>query len=192
MGLSVRKLFDENLKITLIIDNCQDLPNISILRALQLLVPSWNDVTKTTVANCFRKAKIPKENQNDAVADIDDPFRGLQEDLYKLRQCHRDLVPKKLIAEDVVQIDSNIITTEAPMTDEEILLSTILKGIDKEDEEDGIEVFDDAVVEPNALNALQKLCFFRGVGNDMLEFLQRFKSLHLHDAARKHSYIIIL
>ena len=78
------------------------------------------------------------------------------------------------------------------MTDEEILLSTILEGIDKEDEEDGIEVFDDAVVEPNALNALQKLCFFRGVGNDMLEFLQRFKSLHLHDAARKHSYIIIL
>lgn len=126
MGLSGKKLFDENLKITLIIDNCQDLPNISIPRALQLLVLSWNDVTKATIANCFRKAKILKENQNNAVADIDDPFRGLQEDLYKLRQCHRDLVPEKLIAEDVVQIDSIIITTEAPMTDEEILLSTIL------------------------------------------------------------------
>lgn len=62
MGLSGKKLFDENLKITLIIDNYQDLPNISIPRALQLLVLSWNDVTKATIANCFRKAKILKEN----------------------------------------------------------------------------------------------------------------------------------
>ena len=30
----------------------QDLPKISILRALQLLVASWNDVTKTTIVNC--------------------------------------------------------------------------------------------------------------------------------------------
>ena len=64
------------------LDQEKDLPKISILRALQLLVASWNDVTKATVVNCFRKAKIPKENQNDAVADIGDPFRTLQEDLY--------------------------------------------------------------------------------------------------------------
>ena len=36
----------------------QDVPNISILRALQRLVASWNDVTKTTIVNCFGKAKI--------------------------------------------------------------------------------------------------------------------------------------
>ena len=36
----------------------QDVPNISILRALQRLVASWNDVTKTSIVNCFGKAKI--------------------------------------------------------------------------------------------------------------------------------------
>ena len=40
----------------------KDLPKISILQALQLLVASWNDVTKVTVVNCFQKAKISKEN----------------------------------------------------------------------------------------------------------------------------------
>ena len=38
-----------------------DLRRILILRALQLLVASWNDVTKTTIVNCFGKANfLPK------------------------------------------------------------------------------------------------------------------------------------
>ena len=58
---------------------------------------------------------------------------------------------------------------------------------------DGIEIFHDPVVKPssieitNALNTLQNLCLFREVGNDILEFLQRFESLHVYDAARKQS-----
>ena len=39
----------------------------------------------------------------------------------------------------------------------------------------------------NALNTLQNLCLFHEVGNDMLELLQRWESLHVHDAARKQS-----
>ena len=38
----------------------------------------------------------------------------------------------------------------------------------------------------NALNTLN-LCLFREVVNDILELLQRFKSLHVYDAARKQS-----
>ena len=183
-----KTFFNENLKITLIIDNCpadrtignlcnvcliflppkttsvsqpmnqgvikclktnycrrlvrmmitKRFTKISIPRALQLLVASWNDVTKSTVVNCFREAKISKENQIVAVADIDEPFRALQEDLYELQQCHLDLVPEKLTTEDVVHIDSNIITTEVPKTDEEILASATLEAEYKENEKDGI------------------------------------------------------
>ena len=62
--------------------------------------------------------------------------------------------------------------------------------------EDGMETFDDPVVKPssieitNALNTLQNLYLFNDVGNDMLEVLQRFESLHVHDAARKQSSIL--
>ena len=37
----------------------------------------------------------------------------------------------------------------------------------------------------NTLNTLQNLRFFHEVGNNVLELLQRFESLHVHDAARK-------
>ena len=42
----------------------------------------------------------------------------------------------------------------------------------------------------NALNTLQNLRLFHEVGNDMLELLQRFESLQVHDAARKQSSIL--
>lgn len=34
----------------------------------------------------------------------------------------------------------------------------------------------------NGLNTSQNLCFFNEVGNDVLELLQRFESLLVHDA----------
>ena len=42
----------------------------------------------------------------------------------------------------------------------------------------------------NALNTLQNLRIFHEVGNHVLELLQRFKSLHVEDAARKQSSIL--
>ena len=42
----------------------------------------------------------------------------------------------------------------------------------------------------NALNTLQNLCLFHEVGNVMLQILERFESLHVHDAARKQSSIL--
>ena len=56
----------------------QDLPKISILRGLQLLVASWNDVTKTTIVNCFEKAKISAKDQINAAEDSDYPFKRIR------------------------------------------------------------------------------------------------------------------
>ena len=42
----------------------------------------------------------------------------------------------------------------------------------------------------NALNTLQNVCLFHEVVNHMLELLQRFESLHVHDAARNQSSIL--
>lgn len=80
------------------LDQGQDLPNISVLYALQWLEASWNDLTKaTTVINFFRKAKISKENQTDAAANMDDR-------LSEQRQYNPELVSEELTAEDVVNL----------------------------------------------------------------------------------------
>ena len=102
------------------LDQGQDLPKISILLALQLLVSSRNNVRKVTIVNCFQIAKISAENQ---VEGRDNPFKALQENLTELRQSNPDLVPDQLSAANVFGIDSNLITTDAPTTDKEILES---------------------------------------------------------------------
>ena len=77
----------------------QDLLKISILRALQLLLVSWNDVTKTTIVNGFGKAKISAKDQINAAKNNDDPFKELENDLTELRKNDPTLVPQDLIAQ---------------------------------------------------------------------------------------------
>ena len=179
------------------LDQGQDLPKISILLALQLLVASWNNVGKATIVNCFRKAKISAENQVDALEDSDDPFKALQENLTELRQSNPDLVPDELSATDVVDIDASLITTNAPTTDKEILESVQLED-EEMDEDDGIEIFDEPVAKPtsievgNALETLQNLCLFNENGNEMRVLLQQLESLHVRNSlnSRKQSSIL--
>ena len=101
----------------------QDLTKISILRALQLLVASWNDVTKTAIVSCFGKAKISAKDQVNAAEDSDDPFKKLENHLTELRKIDPTLFPQDLTAQEIVDVDINVITTDKPETDEEILES---------------------------------------------------------------------
>ena len=179
------------------LDQGQDLPKISVLLALQLLAASWNNVGKATIVNCFRKAKISAENQVDALEDSDDPFKALQENLTELRQSNPDLVPDELSAADVVDIDSSLITTDAPTTDKEILESVQLED-EEMDEDNGIKIFDEPVAKPtsievgNALETLQNLCLFNENGNEMRVLLQQLESLHVRNSlnSRKQSSIL--
>lgn len=66
-----------------------------MIHALQLLVASWNDVTKASIVSSFRKSKTSAENQIDIAKDIDDPFKDFQRDLPKLGKSNPDLFPEE-------------------------------------------------------------------------------------------------
>ena len=150
----------------------QDLPKISILRALQLLVALWNDVTKTTIVSCFGKAKISAKDPVNAAEDSDDPFKELQNNLTELRKIDPTLV-QDLTAREIVDVDINVITADNPETEEEILESV---RSDKNEDTNGddslkiMEVFDEPIDKPtqteigNALETLQNLCLFNKGG----------------------------
>ena len=53
------------------------LAKVSLLTALQLLASAWNEVSQTTFANCFKKAKIAEKDQTIAINDEDDLFKRL-------------------------------------------------------------------------------------------------------------------
>ena len=178
----------------------QHLPKISILRTLQLLIASWNSVTKTTIVNCFRKAKISAKDQVNAAEDSDDRFKELENDLTKLRKINPMLVPQDLTAQEIVDVNINVITTHNPETDEEILESVQSDKYEEPNGDDSLEimeVFDDPIGKPtqteigNALETLQNLCLFNKSGDDMHLLLQCFESLVLKDelAVRKQSSI---
>ena len=119
----------------------QGLPKISILRALQLLVVSWNDVTKTTIVNCFGKANISAKDQVNAAEDSDDPFKELENDLTELRKIDPTLVPQDLTAQEIVDVDINVITTDNPETDEEILESVLSDKDEETNGDDSLEIW---------------------------------------------------
>ena len=178
----------------------QHLPKISILRTLQLLIASWNSVTKTTIVNCFRKAKISAKDQVNAAEDSDDRFKELENDLTKLRKIDPMLVPQDLTAQEIVDVNINVITTHNPETDEEILESVQSDKYEEPNGDDSLEimeVFDDPIGKPtqteigNALETLKNLCLFNKSGDDMRLLLQCFESLVLKDelAVRKQSSI---
>ena len=53
-------------------------------------------MTPECITNCFRKAGISTQTQENAVNDEDDPFQDLQETLDELKQLEADLVPDEL------------------------------------------------------------------------------------------------
>ena len=152
-----------NLKIKHL-EQGQDLPKISILRALQLLAASWNNVIKTTIVKCFGKEKISAKDQVNATEDSDNPFKQLENDQIELRKINPTFVPQDLTAQEIVDVDINVTTTDNPKTDEEILESV---WSDKDEETIGdnsleiMKVFDEPIDKPteteigNALETLQ-------------------------------------
>ena len=63
------------------LDSNKPLPKVSLLTALQLLVSAWNEVSQTTIVNCFKKAKISEKDQTITINDEDNPFKDINENM---------------------------------------------------------------------------------------------------------------
>ena len=78
--------------------------------------------------------------------DSENPFKELENDLTELRKVDPTLVPQYLTAQEIVDVNINVITTDNPETDEEILEPV---RSDKDEETNGddsleiMEVFDE-------------------------------------------------
>ena len=83
------------------LDQDKPIPKISLLKAMQLLVSAWNDVSKEAVINCFRKANISEKIQMNAVNDVGDPFKELNESLKELQAKDPSLVPENMTVQVV-------------------------------------------------------------------------------------------
>ena len=82
------------------LDSNKPLPKVSLLTALQLLVLVWNEVSQTTIVNCFKRAKIWEKDQTIAINDEDGAFKEINENMKELRGKKPSLVPENMTAKD--------------------------------------------------------------------------------------------
>ena len=103
-------------------DNKKPQPKLSILDAMAILTEAWGRVSEETIHNCFRKAGIGNQAQQSALNDYDDPFKILLGDISALWERSPELVPDEVSAEDVVDTDSGVLTSDiGSLSDEDIL-----------------------------------------------------------------------
>ena len=113
------------------------LPEVAILKAMQILFSAWNPVSTETIVNCFRKAGISTENHEVAIAD--EGFQGFAEwDWCFTRRC----VPEDVNAASLTDVDAEVSAVQPPLTDSKILAKLFENGniVDGYDEVmDGLE-----------------------------------------------------
>ena len=134
-------------------------PKISILQSVKILADSWEVVTKETIINCFRKAGITPAVQQAAIADLDDPFKDLQESLNDLRKADSSMVPDDVTVTSLVSLDDDVIAAAPEISEADIkeeLRDRQEQGEEKEnDDEISIEEIFDPVVEKPSRSAME-------------------------------------
>ena len=171
---SLKAIYRRNIvrKYIRSLDRTKTLPKISLLSGMQMLCSAWDSVDSSTIVNCFAKCGISSESQEAAVSDKDDPFKELQDEIDHLRECHPGSVPDDIDAAVFVEVDEDVVSTEPPLTVDEILAEFnddptehVNDDENQEDEEDEPvqcpkrdELFD-------AIELLQRLSLFSLEGN---------------------------
>ena len=149
-------------KIIRAIDNRKQIPPISVLEAMKMLVLSRSEFSETTIINCFRLAGFKK-----GMSDEDnDPFSVLKSSIDQLWQ--RD-VPNDFIFEDMLTVDDNIAVMGGVMTDEEIvqdIIEVVEEEVQERDEEDTDETLRKLTTEEirKAIDALVTFSMFTESG----------------------------
>ena len=155
------------------------------VRTMSLLADAWDRVTAATITNCFRKAGISTENQQQSLDDADDPFQALTGETEELRARDEALIPSEIIADEYIDTDDSLFTFEiCAMTDDEILSKVTSIEEDEEDCEDTDEIED--LIQPptkyeviQALEVLQTCTFYDvDVGDEMRAKVNAFSKLY--------------
>ena len=73
---------------------------------MQMLVSAWDALLMQTIVNCFQKSGISTESQETAIAEDDDPFRELQDEIDDLRSVQPNLIEEDFDAPTFADVDA--------------------------------------------------------------------------------------
>ena len=147
-----------------VVDSNKPLPQINILVAMDMLVRVQDNVSTSTIQNCFRAAGISQQSQECTLTDHDNPFKMLAEEVGNLRERTLEHPPGNVTADIVVEYDNDAATFDvAPLTNEEILgkvrqsKSSDIGEEGKEMDEESVEIADEPLKPPSQYKLLQEV-----------------------------------
>ena len=170
------------------------LSKISLLQGMQILVSAWDALSTQTFVNCFRKSGISTESQKTAIAEDDDPFRELQDEIDDLRSVQPDLIEKDFDATTFADVDAEVIAVQTALSDAKIVAELLeTEGINDDDDCYSGEVADDPVKWPSknellqVIEILQRFSLFLDKGNTIQSYAGRIESqVDQHSAEKKN------
>ena len=133
---SLKAKYHKNVvwKIIQSVDKKKTLPKVSLLQGMQMLVSAWDALSTQTIVNCFRKSGTSTESQETAIAEDDDPFRDIQNEIDDHRSVQHDLIEEDFDASIFADVDAEVIAVQPPPSDAEIVAET--EDVSDDDDDD--------------------------------------------------------
>ena len=88
---------------------------------MQMIVSAWDALSTQTIVNCFRKSGLSTESQETTIAEDDDPFRELQDEIDDLPSVQPNLIEEGFDATTFADVDTEVIAVQPPPSDAEIV-----------------------------------------------------------------------
>ena len=188
---SLKAKYHKNVvrKIIQSVEKKKNLPKISLLQGMQMLVSAWDALSTQTIVNCFRKSGISTQRQETTIVEDDDPFREFQDKIVDLRSVQPDLIEEDFDATTFADVDAEVIAMQPPPSDAEIV-AELLKTEGVSDDYSG-EVADEPVKCPDKnellqiIEILQRFSLFLDKGDTIQSYASRIESQFDQRSAKK-------
>ena len=149
-----------------------------------MLVSAWDALLMQTIVNCFQKSGISTESQETAIAEDDDPFWELQDEIDDLRFVQRNLIEEDFDATTFADVDAEVIAVRPPPSDAEIVAELLEKEGVSDDDDDYYsgEVTDEPVKCPDknellqVIETLERFSLFLDKGDTIQSYASRIES----------------
>ena len=123
------------------------LPRYLLQQEIQMLVSAWDALSTQTVLYYFQKSGISTESQETAIAEDDDPFRQLQDEIDNLRSIQPNLIEEDFDATTFTDVDVEVIALQPPPSDAEIVAGLLEIDGDSDDDDDDDDDFSGQVAD---------------------------------------------
>ena len=161
---------------------------------MEMSVSAWDALSTETIVNCFRKPGISTESQETAIAQDDNPFRELQDEIDDFRSVQPDLIEEDFDATTFADVDAEVIAVQPPPSDAEIVAELLeTEGVSDNDDHDySGEVADEPIKCPDknellqVIGTLQRFSLFLDKGDTIQSYTSRIESqVDQHFAKKK-------